>query len=263
MNQREVLQDGKIFEKAGVNISQVSGTLSESRAAAMTSRGRHISAGMSYEAAALSFVLHAQSPFLPTLRGDVRIFAAGGQAWGGGGCDLTIFYVDRPSFRQFHTHWRDVCDTFDPALYAQFKTQCDDYFYLPARAEHRGVGGLFYDDVQLPDGAQLFDFQKAILENFLPSFSHILHKHGQRQWSEKQKKWQRIRRGRYIEFNLLNDRGVRFGLAGAPPWRTDSIMISAPPSVEWPHNFVPDAGSPEEEALQLLSGSPLDWVNML
>lgn len=225
----------------------------------MASRGRSIPSGSEYRAAALSFVLHAQSPFIPTLRGDVRIFAADGLVWGGGGADLTVFYIDQPAFAQFHRHWQEVCDRFDPSFYPCFKKNCDSYFYIPSRGEHRGIGGIFYDDLQLP-GKTLYDFQEAVVANFLPSFQFILDNNRGRIWSKAQKRWQRIRRGRYLEFNLLNDRGVRFGLAGAPPSRTDSIMISAPPSVEWPYGFSAAPGTPEYETQQLLARSPVDWV---
>lgn len=256
------MQQGRVFEKAGVNVSVVSGSLSEARASAMAARGRPLPEGTHYQAAALSFVLHAQSPFLPTLRGDVRVFAAQGLAWGGGGCDLTVFYVDRPAISHFHRHWRRVCDGFHPSLFPRLKAECDDYFYLPARAERRGVGGIFYDDINVPSPHTLLDFQSAVLENFLPSYQHILDANVPRAWTDEQKRWQRIRRGRYIEFNLLNDRGVRFGLAGAPSSRTDAIMISAPPSVEWPYAFMPREGTPEMLTVELLRGEPLDWANM-
>lgn len=251
------------------------GILSEQRAAAMTSRGRIVKPGSQYHAAALSFVLHAQSPFLPTLRGDVRIFMADGQFWGGGGVDLTIFYIHRNEISDFHKYWKNMCDQFDPSFYPQFKKQCDDYFYIPSREEHRGIGGLFYDDVVLP-GHQLVQFQVEMLSNFLPSYQPIIEQNVHKEWTESQKRWQRIRRGRYLEFNLLNDRGVRFGLASAnaspnqrhgkssgrtAAQRTDSIMISAPPSIEWPYAFSPAPGSPEEETLRLLQTRPIDWVN--
>lgn len=242
-------------------MSVVEGVLSEERAKTLISRGRDIQTGAPYRAAALSFVLHAQSPHVPTLRGDVRVFASGDSVWGGGGADLTIFYVDRPSFKRFHQHWRSVCDKVDRSLYDKFKQQCDDYFYIPSRAEYRGIGGIFYDDIEWAP-QKLFDFQEAVLRNVLPSYQHIIEKNGQQPWSADQKRWQRIRRGRYIEFNLLNDRGVRFGLAGAPPWRTDSIMISAPPSVEWPYKFEPPNDSPEKETVDLLSSKPVDWANV-
>lgn len=223
----------------------MSGILSESRAASMRTRGRIVEPGVRYDAAALSFVLHAQSPLVPTLRGDVRIFAADGQFWGGGGVDLTVFYVHPQQAARFHSFWKDVCDTFDVQYYPKFKRQCDEYFFIPSRGEYRGLGGLFYDDLVLPEHT-LFEFQTAMLDNFLPSFAHILDENASLPWTQQQKHWQRIRRGRYLEFNLLNDRGVRFGLAGGRPSRTESIMISAPPSIEWPYGYSPEPGSPEQ-----------------
>lgn len=227
----------------------------------MASRGRVLAAGTAYNASALSFVLHANSPFLPTLRGDVRIFATHAGAWGGGGCDLTVFYVHGDNFQKFHRHWQRVCSTHGDQLYPTLKQQCDDYFYIPSRREYRGVGGIFYDDAGL-QGSSLYEFQKDVLQNFLPSYMHIIEQARHLDWSPAQKRWQRIRRGRYIEFNLLNDRGVKFGLAGSPASRTDSIMISAPPSVEWPYRFVPEPASPEQLTLDLLSGPPVDWAHV-
>lgn len=228
----------------------------------MASRGTMLPAGIAYRACALSFVLHPQSPFIPTLRGDVRVFAADGRVWAGGGADLTVCYVDTEAFIKFHQHWKSVCDQFDPSFYTAFKEQCDKYFYIPSREEYRGIGGIFYDELQL-SGAMLFDFQKTVVDNFLPSFSYIVQKNLHLPWSEEQKRWQRIRRGRYLEFNFLNDRGVRFGLAGAPSSRTDAILISAPPSVEWPYRYSPDPGTPEYETQQLLAGHPVNWLGSL
>lgn len=270
-----VLQSGTIFEKAGVNISSVSGTLSPERARAMTSRGRvGVEAGKPYQAMALSLVLHTQSPFVPTLRGDVRVFSVAGPGeegsssivWGGGGTDLTMYYVDRPAFTAFHKQWRDLLHSNDVYMYESMKEQCDAYFYLPSRQEHRGVGGIFYDDVEghhLPNSMSLFEFQKLVLDNMVPIFVRdVLQPNIHREYSAEQKRWQRIRRGRYLEFNLLNDRGVRFGLGSAPAWRTDSIMISAPPSIEFPYGYTPDPASPEEQAVQLLRSTPIDWADL-
>lgn len=262
-----VLQDGNVFEKAGVNISVVQGTLSGERARAMSKRGRDgVEQGKSYQAAALSLVLHTQSPFVPTLRGDVRVFSISSSVWAGGGTDLTMYYIDRPAFTAFHKQWRKtLCDN-NVNTYNDMKHQCDDYFFLPSRQEHRGVGGIFYDDVEahhLPSHLSLFQFQKLVLLNMLPIFTeHVLNPNMNREYSSEQKRWQRIRRGRYLEFNLLNDRGVRFGLASAPAWRTDSIMISAPPSVEFPYHYNPDPSSPEAQAVQLLSSTPIDWADL-
>lgn len=141
----------------------------------------------------------------------------------------------------------------------QFKRQCDEYFFIPTRGEYRGVGGIFYDDVTLPQN-ELFTFQSRILSEIVPSFSPILEENSALTWTAEQKKWQKVRRGRYLEFNLLEDRGVRFGLAGSKPSRTDAIMISAPPSVEWPYGFIPKPDSAEEKTLNLLKGRPRDWA---
>lgn len=256
-----VMQGGSIWEKAGVNISVVTGVLSEERAGAMRARGRECDAGVVYNAAALSFVLHANSPFVPTLRGDVRVFAAGGEFWGGGGVDLTVFYVDEAQISAFHRFWKDACDAFDPTYYTQFKDNCDRYFYLPFRGESRGVGGLFYDELELEE-SKLVAFQRVLLTGFIPSFQPILNSNRGLPYSEEQKRWQRIRRGRYLEFNLLQDRGVRFGVAGATPSRFDSIMISAPPSIEWPYAHKPDVGSPEADTIALLTSPPRSWASL-
>lgn len=265
-----VLQGGNVFEKAGVNISVVQGTLSAERARAMSARCRDgIEQGKPYQAAALSLVLHTQSPFVPTLRGDVRVFSVdspSSSVWAGGGTDLTMYYIDRPVFIAFHKHWRKTLQGHDVSAYNDMKRQCDDYFFLPSRQEYRGVGGIFYDDVEahhLPPHLSLFQFQKLILDNMLPIFiEHVLNQNLNKEYSAAQKRWQRIRRGRYLEFNLLNDRGVKFGLASAPAWRTDSIMISAPPSVEFPYHYNPDPESPEGQAVQLLSSAPVDWADL-
>jgi coproporphyrinogen III oxidase len=196
-----VLQDGALFEKAGVNISLVHGRLTEERAQAMQTRGRICEAGSEFQAAALSFVLHAQSPFIPTLRGDIRVFATGhrgsGQYWGGGGVDLTPVYINETQIRDFHCHLKRVCDKVDTSYYHQFKKQCDDYFYLPARGEWRGVGGLFFDDLAL-QSEDLTQFLVTLSSEFIPSYLPIVVQNRDIAWTEDQKKFQRIRRGRYI-----------------------------------------------------------------
>lgn len=259
------MQGGKVYEKAGVNVSVVQGILSTERANAMASRGRSVTEGTTYQAAALSLVLHAQSPFIPTLRADVRIFSTTNDddsnsinVWGGGGADLTMCYIDRPTFIKFHCHWREICES-NGIRYDSLKKQCDEYFYLPSRGEYRGIGGIFYDDLT-NDSNNILQFQQTVLNNILPSYLHVFESNGDRSWNEHEKKWQKIRRGRYLEFNLLNDRGIRFGLAGAPTSRTDAIMISAPPSIEYPYNFVPKHGSREKQTLDLLSNDPIDWA---
>ncbi|CAN8071867.1 unnamed protein product [Agarophyton chilense] len=256
-----VLQSGHIFEKAGVNVSVVQGTLSPVRAEALRTRGKPAAAGEKYCAAALSLVLHAHSPHVPTLRGDVRIFATNQGLSVGGGVDLTVFYINSQQVCGFHRHWKAVCDAYDTSLYDKLKKQCDEYFYIPSRAEYRGVGGLFYDELELEPSQQI-PFTISMLENFLPSYLPILQTNSILPYSALQKKWQRIRRGRYLEFNLLNDRGVRFGLSGAHHSRTEAIMISAPPSVEWPYRYEVESQSPEWKTLQFLRGKPIDWATV-
>ncbi|KAI0567792.1 Coproporphyrinogen 3 oxidase [Gracilaria domingensis] len=256
-----VLQNGLVFEKAGVNVSVVKGTLSVARAEALRKRRKPASPGEPYSAAALSFVLHAQSPHVPTLRGDVRMFSTNEGFSVGGGVDLTVFYVNREQIMTYHQHWKAVCDLYDAKLYYKLKKQCDEYFFIPSRAEYRGAGGLFYDDLELPR-CQYIPFTTTMLKNFLPSYLPILQDNVALPFTAVQKRWQRIRRGRYLEFNLLNDRGVRFGLAGAHHSRTDSIMISAPPSVEWPYRYEVQSNSPEWKTLEFLQGEPIDWVSV-
>lgn len=252
-----VLQGGSLLEKAGVNTSLVQGILTPTRAQAMRSRGRACEAGVEYRAAALSFVLHFQSPFLPTLRGDVRVFATGNEYWGGGGVDLTPFYVDVDQCAEWHRYWKTICDEFDASYYDIFSAQCNDYFFLPMRQQWRGVGGLFFDDLCLPEG-ELVRLHSRLLASFIDSYRPILEKHKDRPYSEEEKNFQRRRRTIYLEFNLVEDRGVRFGL-GKDPARTDSIMISAPPSCIWEYGYKPKAGSPEEDSIKLLSTPPRKW----
>lgn len=254
-----VLQNGNVFEKAGVNVSVLSGTLTKERADAITKRSEGtltFNEGDRFQAASISLVLHTQSPFIPTLRSDVRLFynEKTSQVYGGGGCDLTVYYLDHDEFKRFHQSWQQLL----PTHYPEFKRNCDEYFYIPFRREHRGIGGIFYDDLQVSD---LIDFQKSVANHFLPSYFPIIEKYKRKQYSAEQKKWQQIRRGRYLEFNLLNDRGVKFGLSKQmQPSRFESIMISAPPSVLFPYNFVPETGSEEEMVMKLLSNEPVDWA---
>lgn len=259
LKQHLVLQYGNVFEKAGVNVSVLSGILSKERAQAITARtgGKNtLSEGDDFKAASLSMVLHTQSPLIPTLRADVRLFhdVRTCDTFGGGGCDLTPYYVDSASFTTFHQSWRSLL----PDHYNEFKSACDAYFYIPIRRERRGVGGIFYDDLQVPD---LVRFQKAVASHFVPSFDPVVRKWKDVAYSEEQKEWQRIRRGRYLEFNFLNDRGVKFGLSKQmSTQRFESVMISAPPSVSFPYNLRLAPGSPEEDVVHMLSNEPVDWA---
>jgi len=257
-----VMENGHVVEKAASNVSIIKGVLTKSRAEAMSSRGRDCidpEGGQEYSAAAMSLVFHSGHAHIPTLRADVRVFEVAGQQWFGGGCDLTPFYVYEQDFSDFHGFWKGVCDQYDPSLYNTYKTWCDDYFYIPARKEHRGIGGLFFDDLdeQTSSFSNVEEFVRDVGKGILPSWIPIVERRRHLEVTEAEREWQLVRRGRYLEFNLLYDRGVKFGLEGG---RIESIMVSAPPLIAWKYNVVPEAQSREAELLQLLSSSPRAWV---
>jgi coproporphyrinogen III oxidase len=275
-----VLQGGSIIEKGACSLTVIrQGTLSAERAATMQARqttlqdnddgARTIQAGDTYAAAALSMVLHSRSPHVPTFRSDVRIFCVSSsrsdnnstkRAWFGGGADLTPYYLYDDNISFFHGLYKDLCDRHandNPALsYAALKQGCDDYFYLPARSEHRGTGGIFFDDVTVT--ADSLAFTKGVVESWMPSWFPIVEERNDLPVTDQQRQWQLLRRGRYLEFNLLYDRGVKFGLANANP-RVEGVMVSAPPLIAFEYNHVVEAGSEEDRLLQILK-NPKDWV---
>ena len=271
-----VLQGGRVLEKAAVNVSVVEGRLTAARAEAMRQRRGEgscaVEEGAAYAAAAVSIVFHARNPHVPTLRGDVRRMALlderGGvrSEWFGGGADLTPAYLEEGDCREFHRFWSDACGAHGgPELYPALKRQCDDYFYIPARREHRGVGGVFFDDLEpgapaagsagpAPDDPEAF--ARAVGAGLVDSWEGIARRRAATPFGERERHWQCLRRGRYVEFNLLYDRGVRFGLDGG---RIESIMVSAPPQVAWDYMAEVRPGSPEEAVTQVLQ-NPRDWA---
>lgn len=252
-----VLQGGDVVEKGGVMTTFAKGTLSEQRAAAMTARGRSVISGQAYHAAALSIVLHAKSPLVPTFRSDVRLFVVGEDGWYGGGSDLTPSYLFEEDARDWHLHWKVVCDRHSPDLYARLKPWCDEYFYLPLRREHRGIGGIFFDDLDSKQLANPEAFVLDVIENFVPSWSTIVTRRRDIDYSEDQIRWQRLRRGRYVEFNLLNDRGVKFGLTADA---IERVLVSAPPLVAWEYQTSEPAADSAEGRLLAVLRQPRDWV---
>lgn len=259
-----VLEGGDVVEKAASNVSVIHGRLTKARAQAMSSRGRDCidpNGGQEYAAAAMSLVFHSGHPHIPTLRADVRVFEVAGQKWFGGGCDLTPFYIYEEDFTGFHQFWKDICDTYDENAYATYKAWCDDYFYIPARKEHRGVGGLFFDDLDDSSNHNTLisaeEFVRHVGYGILPSWMPIVERRKAIKPTEAEREWQLIRRGRYLEFNLLYDRGVKFGLEGG---RIESIMVSAPPLISWKYNHIPVEGSREDDLLKMLGGSPRKWI---
>lgn len=267
-----VLQGGDLLEKAAANVSVVRGNLTPARAQAMSSRGRDVdpNGGQAYSAAALSLVFHSASPMVPTFRADVRYFQVeGGDGWYGGGADLTPYYLEDEDARDFHSFWKSQCDAFGGHLYPAYKKWCDDYFYIPMRKEHRGVGGIFFDDLMANPAAEGIagdeslvtcedpgGFTQSVAENLMASFLPIAERRRNVDYTDEQRHWQLLRRGRYLEFNLLYDRGVKFGLDGG---RVESIMVSAPPMIAWDYNVVPEEGSREEYLIDVLK-SPREWA---
>ena len=255
-----VLEGGNILEKAAANISVINGILSPERAKMMSSRGRHSvdpEGGQPYAAAAMSLVFHSAHPLIPTLRADVRLFEVEGRQWYGGGCDLTPFYLFDDDVHEFHTFWKEICDRHDSKLYPEFKEWCDRYFYIPARKEHRGVGGLFFDDLDAAvESYDVESFVRDVGNGILPSWAPIVERRRNMDFTPAQRDWQLLRRGRYLEFNLLYDRGVKFGFDGG---RVESIMVSAPPLIAWKYNVQPEPGSEEARLIQVLT-QPKEWI---
>ncbi|MGO4746365.1 oxygen-dependent coproporphyrinogen oxidase [Serratia quinivorans] len=239
-----VLTDGAVFEQAGVNFSHVSGATLPASATAH----RPELAGRSFQAMGVSLVIHPRSPYIPTSHANVRFFIAEKPGeepvwWFGGGFDLTPFY----GFKEDAVHWHrtaeQLCAPFGEQLYPKYKKWCDDYFYIKHRNEARGIGGLFFDDLNTPDFATCFAFTQAVGEGFLDAYLPIVEKRKALSWGDNERQFQLYRRGRYVEFNLVWDRGTLFGLQTGG--RTESILMSMPPLVRWEYNYQPADGSPE------------------
>lgn len=254
-----VIEKGAIFEKGGVNFSHVHGLSLPPSA----SKLRPELAGRHFEALGVSLVMHPNNPFIPTTHANVRCFVAKkeGEApvfWFGGGFDLTPYY----GFEEDCIHWHQVsksaCDPFGYELYPEFKSWCDDYFYLKHRHEARGIGGLFFDDFNRDGFENSFNFMKSVGDHFLKGYVPIVSKRQDIPFSQHEKDFQLYRRGRYVEFNLVYDRGTLFGLQSGG--RTESILMSLPPEVLWKYNWQPEPGS--KEAKLYTDFLPArDWLN--
>jgi coproporphyrinogen III oxidase len=246
-----VLAEGAVFEKAGVNFSDVFGEMSEEFARQIPGGGR------AFTACGISLVLHPRSPMIPTVHANFRFLTKGERQWFGGGADLTPYYPFREDVIHFHRVWRDVCTRHGPPVdYARFKKECDDYFYLPHRGEPRGVGGIFFDYLE-GEGERLFAFVRDCGTAFLDAYLPIARRRRDEPYGERERAFQEYRRGRYVEFNLLYDRGTLFGLK--THGRTESILMSLPPRVRWEYDYHPPTGSREAElyAVYLI---PRDWA---
>ena len=253
-----VLKGGKVFEQAGVGFSHVFGDEMPPSA----TKNRPELAGARFEAAGVSLVIHPQNPYVPTTHANFRFFTAGDENpvwWFGGGFDLTPYYP----FPEDVVHWHEVakraCDLFGEDLYPRYKAWCDEYFYLKHRGETRGVGGLFFDDVNDGGFDASFDFVKAVGDSFIAAYKPIVKRRHKHPYGERQREFQLYRRGRYVEFNLIYDRGTLFGLQSGG--RTESILMSLPPRVRWEYAWTPEADS-AEAALYSEYLKPRDWLNL-
>lgn len=259
-----VLTNGKVFEKAGVNLSVVYGSMPQEALIAATERGVDRAKGMKpgervpFFACGLSSVMHPRNPFAPTMHFNYRYFETdGGVWWFGGGTDITPSYLDRDDMKHFHGTYKEVCDKHDVEFYPKFKKWADDYFKIPHRGETRGLGGIFFDDLNDRDPEKLLAFAKEGLSSVVPAYTPIVAKHMDDPYTTKQKEWQQMRRGRYVEFNLVYDRGTIFGLKTGG--RIESILMSLPENARWEYNHQVEEGSPEEE-IQKCFREPQEWL---
>jgi coproporphyrinogen III oxidase len=255
-----VLRGGTVFEQAGVNFSHVSGATLPPSATAQ----RPELANAPWLAMGVSLVIHPWNPFIPTTHANVRFFSAetssGPAWWFGGGFDLTPFYPFDEDVLHWHRTAKQACDPFGADVYARHKAWCDRYFFLKHRNETRGVGGLFFDDLNDWDFARCFAYQRSVGNHFLPAYLPIVARRRDVQYGERERQFQLYRRGRYVEFNLVYDRGTAFGLQSGG--RTESILMSLPPLARWEYNWQPQSGSAEAR-LYTDYLRPRDWLSDL
>ena len=253
-----VLTDGGLFERAGVALSSVQGK----QLPAAATRKRPELAGRGFKAMGVSLVLHPRNPYVPTAHMNVRFLIAEATHaapvwWFGGGFDLTPYYGFEEDAAQWHRTARLACDPFGPEVYARFKKNCDEYFFLPHRGEPRGIGGLFFDDWNEGGFAASFGLMKSVGDHFLPADLPIVERRRPMAYGEREREFQLYRRGRYVEFNLVHDRGTLFGLQSGG--RTESILMSLPPVVAWRYGWKPEPGSAEARLYSDFL-KPRDWV---
>jgi len=262
-----VIQDGDVFEKAGVGVSVVHGMIPPSAVAQMNARGKKLPEGqeMPFFACGISSVIHPRNPHVPTLHFNYRYFEVleageGGKPrwWFGGGCDLTPYYLDEEDAVNFHGTLKEACDKHNSKYYSKFKAWCDDYFRIKHRNISRGIGGIFFDDLDSPDAERCFQFVRSCGNAVIPSYLPMVRKNKRLSFTEQERNWQLVRRGHYAEFNLVYDRGTKFGLY-TPGARYESILMSLPLNAKWEymHEVVP--GSKEHKLTEILK-NPKEWV---
>ncbi|XP_041773322.1 oxygen-dependent coproporphyrinogen-III oxidase [Anopheles merus] len=261
-----VLQDGDVFEKAGVNISVVHGNLPKGAIQQMRSRGKQLADGeLPFFAVGVSAVIHPRNPFVPTIHFNYRYFEVTDstgqkQWWFGGGTDLTPYYLNEEDAKHFHRTLKEACDSHDATYYPKFKEWCDKYFSIPHRNESRGVGGIFFDDLDGPDAERAFDFVSSCAHSVIPSYLPLVRQHKNDPYGDRHRQWQLLRRGRYVEFNLIYDRGTKFGLY-TPGARYESILMSLPLNAKWEYMNIPAQGTEEALITEVLK-KPKNWLNL-
>jgi len=260
-----VMEGGAVFEKAGVNFSEVHGTFDEAFAARLP-----VGEGAEFFATGISLVLHPLNPFVPTVHANFRYLERGSSGWFGGGSDLTPYYPYLEDALHFHQTLKQACDQFDPTFYPRFKKWCDEYFFIKHRGESRGVGGVFFDYLTgvsasrdtdsstegAPSLESIFEFVQGVGRAFLPAYLPIAERRKGEHYTEREREFQLIRRGRYVEFNLVYDRGTHFGLETRG--RAESILMSLPPLVRWVYDYKPEPGTREAEAQAFFK--PTNWL---
>jgi len=256
-----VLTDGAVFERAGVNFSHVRGANLPPSASA----SRPELAGRSFQAMGVSLVIHPRNPYVPTSHANVRMFVAEKPGeepvwWFGGGYDLTPYYGNREDCVSWHQVAAAACAPFGDDVYPRFKKWCDEYFYLKHRREPRGIGGLFFDDLNEWDFDTSFAFMRAIGDSYIPAYRPIVARRKEQAYGDRERQFQLYRRGRYVEFNLVFDRGTHFGLQS--DGRTEAILMSLPPLVRWEYDYRPEPGTPEAELTDYYL-QDRDWLGEL
>lgn len=247
-----IIQDGNVIEKGGVNSSAVEGQLPENIQKALKIEGGE------FYATGISIVIHPNSPMIPIIHMNTRYFEVGENTWWfGGGIDLTPHYIDVDQAKWFHNQLKNVCDQFDPSYYEEHKKWADDYFFNKHRNETRGVGGIFFDRLN-GDKEHLFNYVKEVGKAFAPIYTHYMNENKNLSFNQSHTDWQMMRRGRYVEFNLVYDKGTKFGLD--TNGRIESILMSLPKRAGWEYNFQTTEGSPEQATLDLLK-KDIDWIN--
>lgn len=251
-----IMQNGNVIEKGGVNFSAVYGKAPE-----FLIEQLKVDKNAEFFATGVSIVIHPNNPHVPIIHMNVRYFEmTGGIAWFGGGIDLTPHYVKQEDGEFFHGMLKEACDKHHSGYYSEFKNWADNYFFIKHRKETRGIGGIFFDQLNSTPEISMEDrwnFVKSIGETFLPTYTELINRNRSEKFTDTEKNWQLLRRGRYVEFNLVYDRGTKFGLE--TDGRTESILMSLPAMAAWEYNFVPEKGSREEKTLLLLKKG-INWT---